>query len=203
MPASRPLPPLLESQARRLLRRLALRWHCPRLAAVGVVARPNLRRTLGRFVTTEGRIELAARTLRADAFREVLTHEAAHACLTLPSAAAGSTPPMAATRRSPRPHGPAWRSLMSIAGFPNAAATRWCRPAKARARTETTKAKARSRESVDQSRYVHWCPVCQASRTARRPVTAWRCAACVAAGLPGQLQITRRKPRRPEAASHP
>ena len=38
----------------------------------------------------------------------------------------------------------------------------------------------------------HWCPVCQSSRKARRPVKAWRCAACVAAGLDGTLEIARR-----------
>ena len=45
--------------------------------------------------------------------------------------------------------------------------------------------------------YDHWCPVCQSSRQARRPVKAWRCAACVAAGLDGRLEITRRA-RRPK-----
>jgi hypothetical protein len=47
--------------------------------------------------------------------------------------------------------------------------------------------------------YDHWCPVCQSSRQARRPVKAWRCAACVAVGLDGTLEITRRT-RRPTTA---
>jgi len=42
--------------------------------------------------------------------------------------------------------------------------------------------------------YDHWCPVCQSSRVGRRPVKAWRCAACVAAGLDGKLEITRPLP---------
>jgi ribosomal protein L37AE/L43A len=42
--------------------------------------------------------------------------------------------------------------------------------------------------------YLHRCPICHQSRTARRVVRRWRCAACVAAGLPGELVVTRLKP---------
>ncbi|HLE72474.1 MAG TPA: hypothetical protein VJH87_22540 [Vicinamibacteria bacterium] len=37
----------------------------------------------------------------------------------------------------------------------------------------------------------HRCPVCQLFRAARRLMSRWRCAACVASGLEGRLSITR------------
>ena len=40
--------------------------------------------------------------------------------------------------------------------------------------------------------YIHRCPVCQAEQIARRAVRRWRCAACVEAGLDGELEIWRR-----------
>jgi predicted SprT family Zn-dependent metalloprotease len=81
--------------------------------------------------------------------------------------------------RSVRPHGPEWKALMTSAGFeprtrlpsPTGAAP----PGKRRARYV----------------YLHRCPVCQLSRTARRLMGRWRCAACVASGLEGRLSITR------------
>jgi predicted SprT family Zn-dependent metalloprotease len=68
------------------------------------------------------------------------------------------------------PHGREWRQLMALAGYPG-------RPPE---------------PTAPATLYDHWCPVCQSSRTGRRPVKAWRCAACVAAGLDGRLEITRR-----------
>ena len=44
--------------------------------------------------------------------------------------------------------------------------------------------------------FEHRCPVCQFSRTARRKVSAWRCAECSTAGLDGQLVITPVRPTR-------
>ena len=37
--------------------------------------------------------------------------------------------------------------------------------------------------------YEHYCPVCQQSRVAKRPVRRWRCRACAESGLPGELEI--------------
>jgi SprT protein len=81
--------------------------------------------------------------------------------------------------RSVRPHGAEWKALMANAGFeprthlphPNGA----------------TKRRKRRAPYV----YVHRCPVCQFSRTARRLMSRWRCAECVASGLEGLLTITR------------
>ena len=47
------------------------------------------------------------------------------------------------------------------------------------------------RKSLSLYLYVHRCPVCQLSKTARRVVRRWRCAACLDAGLSGELVITR------------
>jgi hypothetical protein len=111
---------------------------------------------------------------------DVLTHEAAHAALVQGNA------------KPARPHGPEWRKLMAQAGKPGARATRWCRSYK----PEPTKPRLRNSRTTT---YDHWCPVCQASRPARRPVRAWRCAACVAAGLEGRLEITPREAGAPQA----
>ena len=37
--------------------------------------------------------------------------------------------------------------------------------------------------------FEHRCPVCQTSRVARRSMKRWRCAACLEAGLSGDLEI--------------
>lgn len=39
--------------------------------------------------------------------------------------------------------------------------------------------------------YRHYCPFCQASRTARRRMHNWRCEQCVSQGLGGKLVIER------------
>jgi predicted SprT family Zn-dependent metalloprotease len=159
-----------------------------------VVVHPGLRRTLGRYSRRIRQIELSAAVLSPKALTDVLTHEAAHAAL-----AEDATKPV-------RPHGPAWRKLMAQAGIADAKATRWCRRAKretvgaraAATATQRTQSQpsARTRRTKPQPKaattYDHWCPVCQASRPAKKPVRAWRCAACVAAGLEGRLEITAR-----------
>jgi predicted SprT family Zn-dependent metalloprotease len=78
-----------------------------------------------------------------------------------------------------RPHGPEWVTLVRAAGFEPRPQIPWVTPSPAPHRTT-----ARRR------RYNHRCPVCQFQRTASRPVWRWRCAACVAAGLSGRLEIT-------------
>jgi predicted SprT family Zn-dependent metalloprotease len=95
---------------------------------------------------------------------EVLCHEAAHVavyCLYGPDA---------------RPHGREWADLICRAGYPPVT----------RLPTELSGLSPPARAT---SRYEHLCPVCQAVRIAGRPVSRWRCQACVEAGLPGELEI--------------
>ncbi len=51
---------------------------------------------------------------------------------------------------------------------------------------------SRKRRRRQRYLYIHRCPVCQAEQIARRAVRRWRCAACVEAGLDGELEIWRR-----------
>jgi predicted SprT family Zn-dependent metalloprotease len=99
---------------------------------------------------------------------DVLCHEAAHAATYL--------------RFGPavRPHGPEWRQLVLQTG-----------------RTPALRLDGSSCALVwqpirrpDRLRFHHLCPVCQNQRWARRRMTGWRCADCVAAGLPGTLVVT-------------
>jgi predicted SprT family Zn-dependent metalloprotease len=79
---------------------------------------------------------------------------------------------------STKPHGKEWAALVKAAGFePQVRALRAEAPA------------TPVRPARPARLYCHRCPVCQAWRLARRPVKRWRCAACVAAELPGQLDI--------------
>ena len=174
---------LRPTQARtvqRILHGLGALWEAPVLANIGVVANPRLSRTLGRLVGHQHRIEIGPRALGSPKrLREVVTHEGAHAAL----ATAGG-----AARRAP--HGPEWRRLMALAGYPDAKAAHWrCRTS---ARSSAPSGRRPKPDAQMATLYDHWCPVCQSSRVARRPVKAWRCAACVEAGLDGTLEITRR-----------
>ena len=165
------------------MRRLGALWRSRALGGIDVVPNPRLSKTLGRLVGRPGLIELGPRALvTAKTLREVVTHEAAHA----------------ATRDGAEhrpPHGPEWRALMARARYPKARGPRWrCHkeaPGSPRRRHQP-KPKA-----APPTPYDHWCPVCQSSRVGRRPVKAWRCATCVAAGLDGRLEITG-APRRAE-----
>ncbi len=71
-----------------------------------------------------------------------------------------------------RPHGAEWRELVERAGFP--------------ARTGIPVPGFKKASAT----YVHRCPECGMTRTARRRVTRWRCAECVENGLEGTLVIT-------------
>lgn len=171
----------------RILRGLGALWDAPALADIGVVTNPRLSRTLGRVVGRPLRIELGPRAFgSATRLEEVVTHEGAHAALAT-----------ARTGARHAPHGPAWRRLMALAGYPNAKGAHW----RCRTPTENAAPHRRSPGAAASAaiRCDHWCPVCQSSRVARRPVKAWRCAACRHAGLGGQLEITRRPARRQEA----
>jgi predicted SprT family Zn-dependent metalloprotease len=155
----------------RILRRLAKTWAAPGLTRVPTSVNPGLKRTLGRVQLRPLAIQLSPTAPAFPQTIEVITHEAAHAALAL-----------AGKANATRPHGPEWRRLMALAGFPNARATRprACMP---RPPKQTN------------SRYQHRCPVCQTTRTAKRRVPEWRCAACVAAGLDGRLVILRTRAR--------
>jgi hypothetical protein len=159
--------------ARRVLRRLARLWAVPGVATLTVVERATPRGALGRYVVGSKTVELSPTIAAEEDTSEVLTHEAAHAALSLGS---HGTPPA--------PHGREWRALMARAGYSDARASLW-RGCLLRGEPRPKRGRAPS------ARWVHSCPVCHFSRVARRPVRAWRCAACVAAGLPGRLEITR------------
>jgi predicted SprT family Zn-dependent metalloprotease len=162
----------------RLLKQLGALWEASALTDVTVVLNPRLSRILGRLVGRPWRIELGPRALTSEKrLLEVVTHEAAHAALATRDGATPQTP-----------HGPEWRELMALAGFPKARGAHWrCRRLGGQSRPERP-----AKPKAPPALYDHWCPVCQSSRTGRRPVKAWRCAACVAAGLDGTLEITRR-----------
>jgi predicted SprT family Zn-dependent metalloprotease len=181
MTAVHPLPPKLATRARRLLARLAKTWPVPHVTSVEVVVNPRLSRTLARFVTGGRRIETSPRALRLASLDAILVHEAAHAALALSGVAEA------------RPHGAEWRRLMTLAGIARPTAALWrCRPTT----PVREAAPPAARRRTTRARYEHWCPVCQSSRTASRPIKAWRCRSCVDAGLLGLLEITREVPGR-------
>ncbi|MGB5160980.1 MAG: SprT-like domain-containing protein, partial [Thermoanaerobaculia bacterium] len=127
----------------------------------------RMTRSLGRCYPRRCLIRIAAR-LRNEPpanLDEVLCHEAAH---------------LAAFRLygpGAKPHGREWQDLVKKAGFPPSA----------RMRVDASSSLApRRRNTVH---YEHRCPVCQASRAARRPMRRWRCASCRDAGLEGLLEI--------------
>jgi predicted SprT family Zn-dependent metalloprotease len=128
----------------------------------------RFRRSLGR-VHIERRIVRLSKELMAAPIAlllEVLCHESAH---------------LAARDlygRRCQPHGPEWIELVRTAGFEPQRRIPWPAPSSPTQRIATRR-----------RRYIHRCPVCQLQRTAWRPVRGWRCAACVAAGLPGGLEI--------------
>ncbi|HEY7699333.1 MAG TPA: SprT family zinc-dependent metalloprotease [Vicinamibacteria bacterium] len=160
----------LPDDLRETLDRWLRLWDVPHLEAQSRIEwSPRLTRSLGRCYPDRRLIRISSHLegVPDGLLQEVLCHEMAHL----------------ATRelhgRSVRPHGPEWKALMTSAGFeprtrlpsPNGAAP----PGKRHARYV----------------YLHLCPVCQLSRTARRLMSRWRCAACIASGLEGLLTITR------------
>ena len=149
-------------------------WDLPELSeSVSVVFSRRLTSTLARCRPAEGRIVLRADLRDAPARRldEVLCHELAHVAvhrLHGPSA---------------KPHGPEWQALVRAAGFQPRIRTR-----------DASHGKRNARRAAAGRIWEHRCPVCQSVRTARRPMTAWRCAECLDAGLDGALIITRWDP---------
>lgn len=129
----------------------------------------SLRGTLARCRPAEGRIvlrECLSGSLRQQ-LEEALCHELAHVAV------------YRLYGRRVRPHGLEWQALMRLAGF--------------EPRTRVFQTTLNSKSSIDtlpRRIFEHRCPVCQAVRAARRPITNWRCAQCMDAGLDGTLAIT-------------
>lgn len=148
-------------------------WGVPDLAeGMTIEFSARMRRTLGRCRPERSQIRLAD-SLRAGSpalLNEVLCHEAAHVAA------------HRLMRGGAEPHGKAWRQLVAQAGFVP------------RIRAAGSTRSARARPELTHVVYHHRCPVCQNVRLARRPVSSWRCADCVAAGLPGELVVARRAP---------
>lgn len=145
-------------------------WKDPELPRqLSVTFSRRLRVTLGRCTPATGRVVLSERLKSGSASRllEVLCHEAAH---------------VAAFRRHGRgaaPHGEEWAALVRQAGFS---------PASTAVAEKKARKPAKTRASYP---FAHVCPVCHTRRYARRPVSRWRCAECVSAGLDGKLMVER------------
>jgi predicted SprT family Zn-dependent metalloprotease len=126
----------------------------------------RFRSSLGRCAPARGEIRLAAYLLTGptELLLEALCHEAAHAAA------------YALHGAQLRPHGPEWRVLMRAAQY------------EPRARLPASVLPPHFPQTA---RWSHRCPVCHASRVARRKMTGWRCAACRRVGLRGELVIAR------------
>jgi SprT protein len=163
--------PSLPSPLRDELKRWLHLWSVPDLETeTRIEWSPRLVRSLAHSYPERRLVRISSHLAGAPdgLLREVLCHELAHL----------------ATRelhgRNIRPHGPEWKALMTSAGFEPR--TRLPSPERA--------LRLRRRRPAPYV-YIHRCPVCQISRPARRLVSRWRCAACVASGLEGRLDITR------------
>lgn len=141
-------------------------WGAPELAGeVRVSFSRRMASTLGRCFPARAEIRLSER-LRGELgelLEETLCHELAHF--------------LVRRRHGPkaRPHGKEWQELVERAGF--------------LARTHVERV---VKEPPRRPVYRHRCPVCGASRSARRRMPGWRCAECVEAGLEGRLEVVTR-----------
>ena len=165
--------------------KLSRRWGLPR-SALDTTLRlnPRLTRSVARYRRETGVIELGPSFLRLRARRkEVLCHELAHVAVDH------------LYGKRAQPHGGEWRRLVEMAGFtptvrlpvpPESPANK---PVAANGEIHVSGYSRRPK--TFRYLYEHRCPVCQMIRSAKRPVSRWRCAECVAAGLPGALEVTR------------
>lgn len=163
--------PTLPREAGDLLNRLGKVWGLPDLAGtVDIRFSRRLHRSLARCRPADGRITLNSdlQSVAPGRLAEVLCHELAHVAVHRLHGEGAD------------PHGAEWRRLVRAAGFEPAV------------RTRDTSSRDREHDSAgDRLRWEHRCPVCQTVRWARKPVTTWRCAECLDAGLDGRMVITR------------
>jgi len=157
--------------------RLSQAWAAPKLkASVTVSLSPRLRTSLGRATPATGRVSLhqALRDAPPEILQEVLCHEIAHVVAYRRA--------QATRAKRPRPHGAEWAALVRAAGYePIVRAPRgWI------AQPLPQSAAASPGRTV-----LHVCPVCQTRRVAGRAVPSWRCAACIAIGLDGRMDVIR------------
>lgn len=162
----------LLQRSRRLIVRLAMLWHARRIVAgVEVVCDGNLRRSVALYSRRRKLIKLNVILLeQPEVMPEVVGHELAH----LVAFARHGT--------ATRPHGPEWQQLMRTAGL----------PARRQLRIPTAISEIPDRPKRATAKYIHRCPICQTSWTAKRRMTRWRCPTCMDAGLSGELIIQRR-----------
>ena len=165
----------LVALAARPLERCAAAWNEPLLTERLTIALGHrLRRSLGRCYPERGLVRIApvVLALPAELQEEIVCHEAAHLVV------------YARHGRGRLPHGAEWGDLMREAGIAP------------RARIHVADAAAAGALAAERrpALYEHRCPVCHATRLARRRMTRWRCRACVMAGLPGLLEVSQRPP---------
>jgi predicted SprT family Zn-dependent metalloprotease len=132
----------------------------------------RLTRALGRCTPETGSIRLNRKLSKANPgiLREVLCHEVAHVAV------------WRLHGRSARAHGPEWRELMALAGYEPR--VKWVRM------PGSVSVRHPGREFTV---YDYVCGVCGSSWTAKRPVSTWRCGACLDAGLEGRLEVHSRR----------
>lgn len=151
-------------------------WCVPGLETrIHVETSRRLRTALGRCHPAAGTVRIHPHLLAEplELLREVVCHEAAHVAVHVLHG------------RAVRPHGSEWARLMRVAGY------------EPRARMDPARLSRSFRASVrPRVLYEHRCPVCDASRLARRPFYRWRCRACRESGREGRLQI-RPRPQAP------
>lgn len=159
------------SQLRTQAREILSVWNAEDLMAnLTLEYSDRMTRSLGRCLPERSIIRLRSDLAAKDAAsirREVLAHELAH--LVAHHRCSGSN----------APHGATWRELITAAGYSprlSAPGLEGCRSATMPKQTPSTI-------------YVHRCLVCGMERRSRLVVKAWKCAACVEAGLDGQLEV--------------
>lgn len=113
---------------------------------------------------------LLTESLYSSLFDEVLCHEVAHLAVFHLHGSAVTN------------HGPEWQELLQLAGF--------------EPRRSYITDSPPDRNDHESIFYDHVCRICQAIRTAKRPMPNWRCVACQNAGLDGELIVQSRSVKR-------